>query len=97
MVELDETHIEGMSFLRDIEGDFFQFDEQLYEIIGRSTGIRLTLGSPVRIRVKRANLQKRQLDFEVLLPEAAARRAAASSESRGKGPKVRTSSRRKGK
>ena len=96
-VELDETHIEGMSFLRDIEGDFFQFDEQLYEIIGRSTGIRLTLGSPVRIRVKRADLQKRQLDFEVLLPEAAARRAAASSEGRGKGPKVRTSSRRKGK
>ena len=67
------------------------------EIIGRSTGIRLTLGSPVRIRVKRADLQKRQLDFEVLLPDAATRRAAAASEGRGKGPKVRTSSRRKGK
>ena len=93
-VELDETHIEGMSFLRDIEGDFFQFDEQLYEIIGRSTGIRMTLGSPVRIRVKRADLQKRQLDFELLLPGAAARR---TEESRGKGPKVRTSSRRKGR
>ena len=93
-VELDETHIEGMSFLRDIEGDFFQFDEQLYEIIGRSTGIRMTLGSPVRIRVKRADLQKRQLDFELLLPGAAARR---TEESRGKGPKVRTPSRRKGR
>ena len=93
-VELDETHIEGMSFLRDIEGDFFTFDEQLYEIIGRSTGIRMTLGSPVRIRVKRADLQKRQLDFELLLPGAAARR---TEESRGKGPKVRTSSRRKGR
>ena len=93
-VELDETHIEGMSFLRDIEGDFFTFDEQLYEIIGRSTGIRMTLGSPVRIRVKRADLQKRQLDFELLLPGAAARR---TEEPRGKGPKVRTSSRRKGR
>ena len=29
-VELDETHIEGMSFLRDIDGDFFQFDEPNY-------------------------------------------------------------------
>ena len=39
-VELDETHIEGMSFLRDIEGDFFTVRRgQLYEIIGRSTGI----------------------------------------------------------
>ena len=43
-VELDETHIEGMSFLRDIEGDFFQFDEANYEIVGRSTGRRMTLG-----------------------------------------------------
>ena len=93
-VELDETHIEGMSFLRDIDGDFFQFDEPNYQIIGRSTGLRMTLGSPVRIRVKRADLQKRQLDFELLLPGAAARR---TEEPRGKGPKVRTSSRRKGR
>jgi ribonuclease R len=54
----------------------------------------MTLGSPVRIRVKRADLQKRQLDFELLLPGAAARR---TEEPRGKGPKVRTSSRRKGR
>ena len=96
-VELDETHIEGMSFLRDIEGDFFQFDEQLYEIIGHSTGRRMTLGDPVRVRVKRADLQKRQLDFELLLPGVAPRQR---DESRGKGhgtsPKVRTSARRKG-
>ena len=45
-------------------------------------------------RVKRADLQKRQLDFELLLPGAAARR---TEEPRGKGPKVRTSSRRKGR
>ena len=36
-VELDETHIGGISFLRDVEGDFITFDEQLYEIIARST------------------------------------------------------------
>lgn len=65
-IELDETHIEGMSFLRDIEGDFWQFDEANYEVIGRSSGLRMTLGDPVRIRVKRADLQKRQLDFELL-------------------------------
>ena len=83
-----------MSFLRDIDGDFFQFDEPNYQIIGRSTGRRMTLGDAVRIRVKRADLQKRQLDFELLLPGAAARR---TEEPRGKGPKVRTSSRRKGR
>ena len=97
-VELDETHIEGMSFLRDIEGDFFLFDEQQYEIVGRSTGIRLTLGDAVRIRVKRADLQKRQLDFELLLPGMAARRGRSDEEhGKSRGPKVRTSNRRKGR
>ena len=97
-VELDETHIEGMSFLRDIEGDFFLFDEQQYEIIGRTTGIRLTLGDAVRIRVKRADLQKRQLDFELLLPGVEARRGRSTDErGKGRGPKVRSSTRRRGR
>ncbi|HIY69033.1 MAG TPA: ribonuclease R [Candidatus Alistipes intestinigallinarum] len=99
-VELDETHIEGMSFLRDIEGDFFLFDEQQYEIIGRSTGIRLTLGDAVRIRVKRADLQKRQLDFELLLPGVEARRSHSADvrgKGKGKSPKVSRSTRRNGR
>ncbi len=100
-VELDDTHIEGMSFLRDIQGDFFLFDDQQYEIVGRSTGIRLTLGSPARVRVKRADLQKRQLDFELLLP-GLANRHTGSAEHRdkgrgGKAPKISHSSRRKGR
>ena len=65
-IELEETHIEGMTYLRDIEGDFFRFDPERYEIYGHATGVRLTLGDPVRIRVRRADLEKRQLDFEVL-------------------------------
>ena len=112
-VELDETHIEGMSFLRDVEGDYFAFDETAYEIVGRSTGRRLTLGDAVRIRVKRADLQKRQLDFELLLPDTpSARRGKGGTESdgtrgarseagqgkaRGKSPEVRRSARRSGR
>ena len=112
-VGLDETHIEGMSFLRDVEGDYFAFDETAYEIVGRSTGRRLTLGDAVRIRVKRADLQKRQLDFELLLPDTpSARRGKGGTESdgtrgarseagqgkaRGKSPEVRRSARRSGR
>ncbi len=96
-VELDETHIEGMSFLRDIQGDLFQFFEDQYEVIGRSTGIRMTLGSPVRIRVKRADLQKRQLDFEVLIEGVTPRSIddAANASQGGKPRGYRT--RRKGR
>ena len=56
-----------------IEGDYFSFEETTYEIVGRATGRRLTLGDAVRIRVRRADLQKRQLDFELLLPGAPAK------------------------
>lgn len=65
-IELEETHIEGMAYLRDIEGDYFQFDPERYELFGHRTGRTLTMGDRVRIRVRRADLQKRQLDFEVV-------------------------------
>ena len=66
-VELNDTHVEGMAFLRDIDEDYFRFDEARYEIAGRSSGIRLTLGSPVRIRVKSVDMNRRTLDFKLLL------------------------------
>jgi ribonuclease R len=67
-VEINETHIEGMAFLRDIdESDYYRFDEARYEVVGRSSGIRLTLGSPVRVRVKGVDMNRRTLDFQLLL------------------------------
>ena len=67
-VELDDTHVEGMAFLRDIDDDdYYHFDEARYEVVGRSSGIRLTLGSRVRVRVKSVDLSRRTLDFKLLL------------------------------
>ena len=67
-VELDETHVEGMAFLRDIDAnDYYRFDEARYEVVGRSSGVRLTLGSRVRIRVKGVDMNRRTLDFKLLL------------------------------
>lgn len=92
-VELDETHIEGMSFLRDILGDHYAFDEQRYEIVGRATGRRFTLGDAVRIRVKGADLRKRQLDFELVLPGV----ESVPADDRRGSMHVRRSSRRSGR
>ena len=67
-VELDQTHVEGMAFLRDIDSnDYYRFDEARYEVVGRSSGIRLTLGSRVRVRVKGVDMNRRTLDFKLLL------------------------------
>ena len=80
-VELDETHIEGMVPLREIRSDFYEFDEPHYRLCGRRTGKEFRLGDRVRIKVKAANLEQRQLDFELIedeetvsAPRAGARR-----------------------
>ena len=65
-VEIDPTHIEGMVSLRDIRGDFFEFDEKLYRIRGKRTRKIYRLGDEVRIRVKNTNLEQRLLDYELI-------------------------------
>lgn len=65
-VELTENKIEGMVALRDMHDDFYAFDAESYSIVGHAHGRRFTLGESVRIRVKRADLQRKQLDFEMM-------------------------------
>ena len=63
-VELEDSIVEGMMLMRAIPGDFYQFDEERYEVYGHSTGKVFTIGDKVRIRVKSADLRRRLLDFE---------------------------------
>lgn len=66
-VELDDTHVEGMVYLRDIDDeDYYYFDEAHYEVVARSSGERMTLGSPVRIRVKSVDMSRRALYFTLI-------------------------------
>ncbi|MFI3279414.1 MAG: ribonuclease R [Rikenellaceae bacterium] len=65
-VELDDTHIEGMIPIRELGDDYFHFDESSYTMIGRSTRETFTLGDAVKVRIKRADLGKRMLDFSLV-------------------------------
>ena len=65
-VELEQTHIEGMVSVRDMEDDYYMYNDKEYAIIGRRSQRRFTLGDRVRIRVMRADLARKQLDFELL-------------------------------
>ncbi len=65
-VEIEENKIEGMVALRDMNDDFYAFDNESYAVIGHRTGRRFTLGDMVRIRIKRADLARKQLDFEMV-------------------------------
>ena len=65
-VEIEPTMIEGMVPLRDIRSDFFEFDADHYRLVGKRTGIVYNLGDPVRIRVKKTNLEQKLLDYELI-------------------------------
>lgn len=65
-VELPETRCEGLIRLKNIDEDNFYFDERSYSIIGRRTGITYQLGDRVMVRIIRADLESKQLDFKLL-------------------------------
>ena len=62
-VEIISNKCEGMIAARDMSGDHFYFDEQQHAMIGQKTNQTFTLGDPISIVVKSANLSKKQLDF----------------------------------
>ena len=61
--EINENKCEGMIPMRDLDDDFYEFDEKNYCLIGRRSHRKFSLGDPVKIKVARANLEKKQLDF----------------------------------
>ena len=63
--EIDENHCEGFVSLRELEGDYYEYDEKNYCLVGRRFHHKYQLGDPIRIRVEKANLEKRLLDFSV--------------------------------
>ncbi len=65
-VEIDPTKVEGMVSLREIRGDWYQFDEEKYETRGKASGRVIRLGDPVKIRVIRASLEQKILDYELI-------------------------------
>ena len=65
-VELVENKCEGMVPVRTLTDDFYEYDEAEFALIGSRTKTRYTMGDEVKIRVVSTNLDKRQLDFEML-------------------------------
>lgn len=63
-VEEKETKAEGMVRMRDLGNDFYVFDKKHYQIVGERTKKRYRLGDAVRVRVKRADMIQRQIDYE---------------------------------
>ncbi len=63
--EINENKCEGLIPMRTLQDDYYEFDEANYCIAGRRKQRKFTIGDAVRIRIMRANLERKQLDFEL--------------------------------
>ena len=65
-VEIDENKCEGLVPIRDLEDDYYEFDEKNYCLIGRRQKKRYRLGDHVTVQIARADLVKKQLDMALI-------------------------------
>ena len=65
-VEINENKCAGMVYIRDLEDDVYVYDEKNYCIIGRRTQRKYQIGDDIRIKVVKADLIKKYLDFEIV-------------------------------
>lgn len=62
-IELTDLLVEGMVHVRDMDDDYYEYDERTYSLVGRDTGNTYRLGDPVEVVVAGANLDTREIDF----------------------------------
>ncbi len=62
-VELAESKCEGLIRLRDLDDDFYELDDKNYCITGHKTKKKFQLGDSLKVQLKSADLQKKQIDF----------------------------------
>ncbi len=72
-VEITDLLVEGLVRVRDMEDDYYVFDEKHYALVGRRKKKRYRLGDKVTIRVVRVDPEEREIDF-ILVPETAGER-----------------------
>ena len=65
-VEINENKCEGMIPMRELDDDYYDFDEKAYCLTGRRYHKKYSLGDPIRVKVARANLERKQLDFTLV-------------------------------
>jgi ribonuclease R len=91
-VELIESKCEGMVSTNNMLDDYYHFDEDRYIMRGNRTGKEYCMGQAVKIRVAAADLQKRQLDFELVVEGEDTMRPIAERKFKGRSPEKNTKS-----
>jgi len=62
-VKLTDILAEGLIRVRDLEGDFYVFDEKKYSLIGRKNKKQFRLGDRIIVKLVRVDSENQELDF----------------------------------
>ncbi|MEM7084368.1 MAG: ribonuclease R [Pseudomonadota bacterium] len=64
-VEIDDLLVEGLVHVTALGNDYFSFDPQRLQLVGRRTGDRYSLGQSVVVRVAGVSMEDRKIDFDM--------------------------------
>ena len=62
-VELSDVLVDGMVHVRDMDDDYYEYDERRFAMVGRDTGKVYRPGTRVEVQVTAANIEKREIDL----------------------------------
>jgi ribonuclease R len=65
-VSVPVNYAEGLARYSDVPGDYYLYDADTGKVRGRRSGRVISVGDPVRVRLIRCDLERSELDFEVL-------------------------------
>ena len=65
-VELNENKCEGLVPIRDLDDDYYDYDDKNYCLTGRRTKRTYRLGDPITVKIAQANLERKQIDFALI-------------------------------
>ena len=92
-VTLDDLFIDGLVHISDLGNDYYQFDASRHQLLGERTGVRYQLGSRVRVRVARVDIESTKIDF-VLAPGAPPKEGPTVRPASPRAPNSRLASRK---
>ena len=81
-IEINDLLVEGMIHVRDLEDDYYLYDEKSYALIGQRKGKRYRLGDTVKVKVIRVNAEEREIDFAMVTGETAPPKRASQRHRR---------------
>ncbi len=68
-VEINDLLVEGMIHVRDLDDDYYVYDEKKYALTGRHHHRQYRLGDPIQVKVIRVNPEEREIDFAIITGE----------------------------